>query len=77
MNLSTLAAHRAQCAAHYEYLDGVQPTGDPEEQNAHHKARAKAKADWHEAEKRWQKATSTFLPEELASILAAGKREAA
>lgn len=77
MNICALAAHRAACAARYEYLDGVQPTGDHEEQHAHNKARAKAKAEWNEAERVFQKATATYLPEELAAILAAGKQEAA
>lgn len=76
-NLSDLATARASAMAAVEYLTGLHPGGDKQEQEAHHAALRIAKEAYREAEAAYARATATLTADEIAALTAAGKRAAA
>ena len=68
MNLSALAQTRAECAARLEALDFLSSEGDPEENAAHLRAQALARAAYREAELAYAGALATLSVAEIRAL---------
>lgn len=68
MNIPALAARRAQCAAELETISQIAPVGDPEENAAHQRAQALARAAYREAEMNYAAAVSTLTMAEIRAL---------
>ena len=62
------AQHRADLLASIEYLEGMMPRGDHEEQRAHASALHRARRAYHYAELQYQSATATLSDGEMKAL---------
>lgn len=68
MNIRALAERRARCAAELETLSGLAPQGDPEENAAHLRAVALARAAYKQSEWDYANAAATFTAAEIRAL---------
>ena len=68
MNITLLAERRARCAAEVESLSQLTSAGDPEEQAAHLRAQALARAAYKAAEMDVANALATLTAAEIRAL---------